>query len=297
MKNAVKILLLTVAVVLAVVLVMFFYKTIVAPPQKMEFNNQYVQSVNKDIERIQYANTDNDFDSFYIAVVHEIDLQYSNSFLTDQERDELLENFAKQYVPQYKNHCNSKFQQSIWNEGELNVMRKRISELKSLQAANNKIVIQGNLKNDLDYISSVVDSYYDAKKTAVVSGFYGREMAIAKINKAKDYISKEPLCNCVSLVSDLKSVPERLGDKHYKYLSQKIDNNLNEKAYQSLPQEQYNARVTLMLQDIDLYDNDVRNRYYIYDNSGDLRKKVGDWQREANSYYRSLNSNRSDIGW
>ena len=91
MNKPIKIILLVVAILLAVGGVMAYYKTIVSPPGKLVFNNQYINSDKKNISLVKSANTDSAMDSVYVAITHELDLQLANSFLTNQERDELLQ--------------------------------------------------------------------------------------------------------------------------------------------------------------------------------------------------------------
>ena len=109
MNKPIKIILLVVAILLAVGGVMAYYKTIVSPPGKLEFSNQYVNATKKDISKVKSSNTDIALDTTFVGITHELDLLLSNSFLTDQERNELMESFASQYVPTYVSSCNSKF--------------------------------------------------------------------------------------------------------------------------------------------------------------------------------------------
>ena len=163
MNKPIKIILLVVAILLAVGGVMAYYKTIVSPPGKLEFNNQYVNAAKKDISKVKSANTDIALDTTFVGITHELDLLLSNSFLTDQERNELMESFASQYVPTYVSSCNSKFSKSVWNEGELQKMKARISELQALKTTDQKIIIQGDANASLNKVHNVIVNYYDAK--------------------------------------------------------------------------------------------------------------------------------------
>ena len=98
MNKPIKIILLVVAILLAVGGVMYYYKTIVSPPGKLMFSNQYVNAAKKDIANVKSANTDIALDTTFVGITHELDLLLSNSFLSNQERNELLESFAAQYV-------------------------------------------------------------------------------------------------------------------------------------------------------------------------------------------------------
>ena len=223
MNKSIKIILLVVAILLAVGGVMAYYKTIVSPPGKLEFKNQYVNSDKKDISQVKSANTDLALDSFYVAITHELDLQLANSFLTNQERNELLELFATQYVPTYVSACNSKFSKSVWNEGELQKINTRISELQGLVTTENKIVIQGVANSSLNEVHNVIVAYYKAKKVASASGYNGIQAAKQIIDTAKKYASMSPINNCTELVSRLNSVSNRLEQAHYSYLAGQVE--------------------------------------------------------------------------
>ena len=211
MNKSIKIILLVVAILLAVGGIMAYYKTIVSPPGKLKFKNQYVNSDKKDISQVKSANTDLALDSFYVAITHELDLQLANSFLTNQERNELLELFATQYVPTYV------------NEGELQKINTRISELQGLVTTENKIVIQGDANYSLNEVHNVIVVYYEAKRAASASGYNGIQAAKKKIATAKKYASMSPINNCTELVSRLNSVSTRLEQAHYSYLAGQVE--------------------------------------------------------------------------
>lgn len=276
MNKPIKIILLVVAIILAVGGVMAYYKTIVSPPGKLEFGNQYLNAAKKDISKVKSANTDLALDTNFVGVTHELDFLLSNSFLSDQERDELMELFASQYVPTYVSFCNSKFSKSVWNESELQKINARIFELKALQTTNKKIIIQGDANTSLNEVQNVIVNYYDAKKVASVSGYNGLEFAEQRIATAKRYASMSPINNCTVLVSRLNSVSSRLEQAHYAYLVDQVE---SLRFYYNYSQSEYETLSSLVQNELDKYDENARSIY-----GKDSRSTSNLWSLASNYY-------------
>ena len=278
MNKSLKIILLVVAILLAVGGVMAYYKTIVSPPGKLVFKNQYVNSDKKDISQVKSANTDFALDSVFIAITHELDLQLADSFLTNRERDELLELFATQYVPTYVSACNSKFSKSVWNEGELQLINARIAELQKLVTTGNKIVIQGEANSSLNEVHNVIVAYYDAKKAASVGGYNGIQVAKQKIATAKKYASMSPINNCTDLVSRLNSVADRLEQVHYSYLANQIE---RLRPYYNYTQSEYDDLALSISEILDEYKKNAKNTYGRISDISSLESRAGSYYSNA----------------
>lgn len=98
MNKSIKITLLIVAIIVAVSGVMAYYKTVVSPPSRMSFKNQYVAAIKNDIAEVKKLSTINELDSSFVAITHEINFMWKDSLLQSKEQDELLESFAVQYI-------------------------------------------------------------------------------------------------------------------------------------------------------------------------------------------------------
>ena len=258
MNKPIKVILLVVAILLAVGGVMAYYKTIVSPPGKLEFSNQYVNATKKDISKVKSSNTDIALDTTFVGITHELDLLLSNSFLTDQERNELMESFAAQYVPTYVSSCNTKFNKSVWNEGELQKINVRISELHALETTDQKIIIQGDANTSLNEVHNVIVNYYDAKKAASASGYNGLESAKQRIATAKRFASMSPINNCSDLVSKLNSVSSRLEQAHYAYLASQVE---RLRPYYNYSQTEYDNLALSVSDKLEEYKNHARSVY------------------------------------
>lgn len=280
MNKPIKIILLVVAILLAVGGVMAYYKTIVSPPGKLEFSNQYVNVAKKDISKVKSANTDIALDTTFVGITHELDLLLSNSFLSDQERNELMESFASQYVPTYVSSCNSKFSKSVWNEGELQKINVRISELQALKTTDQKIIIQGDANASLNEVHNVIVNYYDAKKAASDSIFIfnGLESAKQRIATAKRFASMSPINNCSELVSRLNSVSSRLEQAHYAYLANQVERLL---PYYKYSETEYDTLALSVSEKLEEYKNHARSVYGKASSISDLESRAGDYYDKA----------------
>ena len=274
MNKTIKIVLLVVAILLAVGGVMAYYITMVSPPGMLEFKNQFVNSDKNDIAKIKSATTDFVLDSVYVAITHELDLQLSNSFLTNQERDELLELFATQYVSTYVSACNSKFSKSLWYVGDLQKMNARISELQRLVTTNNIIVIQGDANTSLSEIRNVIAAYYEAQKAASAEGYNGLQAAKQRIATAKRYASMSPLKNCTDLVSRLNAVPTRLEQAHFSYLAAQVE---RLRLSYNYSKAEYDNLVRSVTQQIKEYKNNAKSTYGRVSNISSLESRAGSY--------------------
>ena len=278
MNKSIKIVLLVVAILLAVGGVMAYYKTIVSPPGKLEFKNQYVNSDKKDISKVKSVNTDFALDSCFVAITDELDFQLANSFLTNQERDELLELFATQYVPTYVSVCNNKFSESVWNEYDLQKINSHISELQALVTTAGNVVIQGDANASLNDVRNVIVTYYEAKKAASASGYNGIQSARQKIATASRYASMTPINNCTDLVSRLGSVPASLEQAHYSYLAGQVE---RLRPYSDYNRDDYNKLAISIIKEIGEYKENAKSTYGRVSDISLLEERAGKYFDDA----------------
>lgn len=278
MNKLIKIILLLLAIIAAVVGVIAYYRTIVSPPGKLTFENQYVISDKGDIAKVKSATTDITIDSIYDAVTHELDFQLSNKILTNQERDELLESFATQYVPVFVSSCKSKFSQSYWDEGNLKRIDNKIAELRGLVSTDRKIIIQGQVQSSLKNIHNVIVNYYEAKRAASANGYNGIQSSKHRIAEAKRYVTMPPLNNCSYLMNRLHSVASRLEQAHYAYLANQVE---RLRAYYNYRNQSDYDNVALSVSEkLDEYKKNAKS---IYGHMSDISALEG----RAGSYYNN----------
>jgi hypothetical protein len=287
MNKPIKIILLLVAILLAVGGVFAYYKTIVSPPGKLDFSNQYVNAAKKDLSKVESANTDLALDTIFVGLTHELDFLWYNSFISDQERDELMQSFATLYVPTYVSSCNSKFNKSVWHEDELRKIDARIAELQALRTTDKRIIIQGEANASLNKVHNVIVNYYDARKAASASQYYGLESAKQRIAAARKYALMSPINKCSDLVLRLNSVPSRLEKAHYDHLKKEVERLRNYNVYSK---EKYEDLAWNINSKLDEYDRHAKSVYGMASNISDLKRKAGSYYSMASSYYSKATS-------
>lgn len=278
MNKSIKIILLVVAILLAVGGVMAYYKTIVTPPGKLVFKNQHLVSNKNDISKIKSVSSDLALDTAFTMITHELDFQLANSYITSQERTELLESFATQYVPVYVSACKNKFSKSVWNENELQQMKSRISDLQTLKTTDNKVIIQGNANSSLKEVWNVIANYYDAKRAACASGYNGLQSAKQRIANAKKYATMSPLNNCSNLVSRLNSVAARLEQAHYSYIAGQVE---RLRPYYNYSQSEYDNLALSISDKLDEYKKNARRIYGRTSDISSLESRAGNYYSNA----------------
>lgn len=210
-KNVRKIIILLTAVFLAVLGVMIFYKTVVSPPKKIEFNqNRHLESIEAKINTIDGRHVGYQNDSLYDAVSDVIKLCEGEGYITATEKESVMKSFMQKYIPLYNNWCYSRFRESIWHEEEHSYMKHRNAELMNLSSAS-------SFSNDLQAINKIINNYENANR--LPTKYNGIDKARKTINEAKNYKQMEYLSNCTALVSKLNAVPKNIEASHYSYLN------------------------------------------------------------------------------
>jgi len=271
MNRSIKIILLSVAVLAAVVGVMSYYRTVVSPPGKLVLKNQYINAVKEDIDSIKYANVELTLDNAYVSIIHDIDFMLVNSYITEQERDELLESFSTHYIPQYVAYCKTQFANSIWSEPELQRQSNRITELQSLVTTDGKKVVGGNGYASLNWVHGVIKSYYAAKSIAIVKGYNGISAAKIKINTAKNYANMSPLNNCRQLVDALNDVPYRLEKVHYAYLIGQVE---RLRYWRNYTEDEYDEVADYVFDKLKEYEDNANSVYGCSSNIKELKQRA-----------------------
>lgn len=223
MNKTIKILLLFVGVLLAVGAIMFYVKTIVSPPQDLTFKNQYVNYLKKEINLLRGSQTENAVDSLYLIITDEIQYLRKEQYLSQNERDAAMEEFAGLYIPLFIKNCDSKFGHSVWNENDHKRIIERVDELRNLTTNDGaKRIVEGETENSLNKISSTIVNYYKAKNIARQTRYNGISNAKNIISEARNYAKMSPLCNCKELVNSLNAVAGKIEQNHYTYLASRV---------------------------------------------------------------------------
>ena len=282
-NTAKKIIILSTAIILAVVGILVFYPTIVAPPKPVVTDNLHVRdlttSLNGFSDRQSYVFND----SVYNTVVDKIGLYRDEGFLNDQEIDYQVKSLVQKYIPVFTELCYDKFNAITWRESDHTAIRKRIRELKELTVDEGATkVVTGSFLTNLSDIEGIIDTYYEAKQAASYTEFKSVTDANSKIAKAENYQNTPYIKNCKALVDKLANVKINIGKSHYSYVERQVS---SLRDYHNMTKEQFRNKA-----------NDVNNKISEYESNKSkygsaakavttLKNRASDLYKEAMAYY------------
>lgn len=241
-----KILILSCTLIFAIVAILAFYPTIVAPPVNVPMKNLHKISLEDDIDNFAESGTRKYNDSIYDVVSDKITIYREEKFLTSDELDHEIKYMVTEYVPVFLASCYRVFDSSVWTETGLDEMEDRIAELKGLKLNDGSPAVAGSSVSGLDAVASIIKNYWDAKAVAGNSEFYSVDDAAAKIRLANMYMAMEYLKNCSELNGKLAGVKVRIGNSHYNQIYARVVEmsgyrNMSENAFKSLTASVNNA--------------------------------------------------------
>lgn len=285
MKNTTtKIIILTTTIIVAVGAVLCFIKTVVDPPVTIEQRNLHAEAIDKAVNRFNSTNKSKNYDdSLYTAVTNKIAIFHSEEFISDTQKDVATNNLVQAYLPLFKSDCYNKFNASKWNEKDHTKMTARIKDLRDLRVDyGNRRAVTGSYESDLQNIESIIQNYKDAKNAARKSSYSSVNQAKTDIDNANRYITMPYISNCTDLVNKLSNVKVNISNSHYQYLNNQV---YNLSDYRSHTKESYTRLVSEVLSKLDSYVN-MRSVYSTaYKDISSLKKKVGEYELEANKYF------------
>ncbi len=275
-KNTKKIILLTVAAILAIVGVLYFYKTIVSPPEELKFTqNRHLESIEAKINTIDGRHVGYQNDSLYDAVSDVIKLCEGEGYITTTEKESVMKFFMQKYIPLYNNWCYSRFRESIWHEEEHSYMKHRNAELMNLSSAS-------SFSNDLQAINKIINNYENANRLS--AKYNGIDKARKTINEAKNYKQMEYLSNCTALISKLNAVPKNIEASHYAYLTS-LKNNLWKFKSEEWDEDTFDDKYNSFSNEVNKYE-DNKSIYGQHARSlQSLKEDAKEIRKTAKSYY------------
>lgn len=275
-KNTKKIILLTVAAILAIVGVLYFYKTIVSPPEELKFTqNRHLESIEAKINTIDGRHVGYQNDSLYDAVTDVINLCEGEGYITATEKESAMGSFMQKYIPLYNNWCYSRFRESIWHEEEHGFIKRRNAELMNLFSAS-------SFSGDLQAINKIITNYENANKLS--TKYNGIDKTRKTINEAKNYKQMEYLSNCTALVSKMNEVPKKLENNHFAYLNS-LKTNLGKYEDLEWDEDKFDDKYTEFSNKVKEYE-DNKSIYGQYARSLEtLKEAAKEIRKQAKDYY------------
>lgn len=219
MKTVVKILLLVLFSIGAIVGILVFAKTQVAPPSNIKLVDQYALNLKstcisfdsiKDFNEsyVEYSRLDDRLKRFFFE-------DAIDATVSDEYRKKIDETFGKNL----RAYGLGLFQKSVWSEDQLNEILLMLSTLKSDKLTTGETAVSDEFLASADKINRVVGDYHAALRLSRSTSYNGVNDASSKIQKAKNYRSSEYLKNNASLVNALDALPGRIAQSHYGHVS------------------------------------------------------------------------------
>ena len=224
MNRVIKIILLAAAILMAVGWTMYFFKSSVAPPKKMDMDIVYFESARADMQKVLTTETLDSLNPSFAAITHEMVFLHANQLITDDEYKTLITEYLEQHIEHFVAICNECFNGTVWPKSDHDNMLVHLREMEQLN--NNKVQIKLNDKTEknLQQVQQTVNLYHEAVKVASVStSFEGLSAAEKKIKAANEYMKMKPLNNCKQLMKQLRNIASLLEKAHYQYLKAQVE--------------------------------------------------------------------------
>lgn len=286
MNKSVKILLLVIGVIIAIGGVLLFMKTIVSPPQDLEFKDQYEIALNQKIEDFRKVDSHNLEHEF--AIVTDLTHRFkAESNIDDKLFDREYTEIIGVYSPKFAQYCFGQFQKSVWNENEHKWMEDRIDQLRKLTIEDGSRKIMDNYTESdgqFSIILKIIGKYRDAKALSNRIGYSGLSEARARISKVNQYKQDDYLKNNAALMKALNSLPSRLEASHYSLLRAKVSALAN---YYSYSPDSYDVLSDNVVAALKEYKQNAHSVYGTSRNLSDLEVDASRYYNAAVEYYKN----------
>lgn len=286
MNKQIKIILLFVAVIVAIVGVLSYMKTIVSPPRQLHFENQFEAQLKKDIEAFKHVEQDS-LDTRYFSLTDK-DNRFKSEAVIDQKS--YVNNYFEIiciYAPKFAQYCFSQFEKSVWYDDDLKWMEVRISVLRAATIENRtkKMMDTDNLKetdNQFTTILETIQKYRKAKSLSQKTSYLNLNNAKVRIEEAKQYKQDNYLKNNQSLMKALNKLPGKLEASHYAYLLSEVNKLANYDSYSEAGYDTLSDQVNAALKE---YKQNAQSVYGTQRSLDDLEAKAARYEKRAKTYY------------
>lgn len=276
MKTSVKIVILVLAVALVTSSILYFFSMITAPPTSAIISGQHVSDINADIEKINDDISVSSLDDLFVTLDQKIAFWTSNTLVDEPNRDKCLESFLKQYVPVYVDKTKLQLRKKSWGQQEKDRIVNHVNYLRTKELKNDgtQVIGSGNdMSGKLEELEKICDDYADAAKLLKNTQFKNLSDAKKRIQAAESF-AEDTYIGHSNLQSHLERFPEKLGESHYKKLTNLLSQ-LSDWRYETLSTTESNFK---------LFNTtcDEYKKATVY--GGDHPKSVSDMKKNAKSY-------------
>lgn len=276
MKTSIKIIILVSALTVVIGLLLFFFRSISAPPSSDPISGQHVEDINMNIADINDEISASSLENTFLSTDRKIALWAENSLIGTWEHDECIQTFLENYIQTYVSQTESRLSQKSWGKSDRDDIVSRICYLREEKLSDGQGVVastDNNMSSKLYELEKICNDYTAASSFVAKTSFVSLSDSKTRVQKARDYAEDSYLSNS-DLSSSLNNFPEKLGDSHYRTLSALL-NQLSDWRYVSLSTTEGNFKK------FNTACDDYRNTT-IY--GGSHPKSVSDMKSQAKRY-------------
>lgn len=227
MKTLTKIIILLAAVVLAVGGIIIYAETRANSPTSPKEINAYTQNLKQCEESIKNSpkktSAQSAADTVFDMTIDRIAVFAKENKIQDYDVNDHLDFAFANYMPIYLDYCFGRFRQSEWYKSELTEIQARNNQLRDIKRVDGSAAISEANRDSLSVIDKTITAYNNARAISANPTFTTVAAARSQINNANAYLNDKYLSNCTSLVSALRTVPEKISREHYKYVKDLVD--------------------------------------------------------------------------
>lgn len=212
------------ACVAAVLAVLYYARTITAPPLQTNLPNAHLASLRADLKRLDGKPSMDVADSVFNTTLHAARYFQREGLVTTKESDDVITRLVKAYTPFFLASAQEHFGQSTWAASKNFELRRRAKLLGGLRTQeDHKAILDDATRANVDSVAAVLNAYDDAMELANKVAFTNVDAVRQRLRQADAYTRMPQLRNCSDLMERLKSMRSRTEQSHYAYVKSKVD--------------------------------------------------------------------------
>lgn len=289
MKTSIKILLLIVAVALAVGGVLYYMKTVVSPPQRLDYDNQFVAELDS-IADCSGSMTFGQLDEAYNPTLDLINRFRADNVLEPESSDKPLTKFLTNYAKSLSAEAHKLFGNSYWDHDRVVWFDRRIDSVSKYNLSDNitHAVNDKEVLKDFAQLQNIITKYYDARNIVRNVGYRGIAQSRNDIEKAQEYKQDIDLMPNRELVSGLENVRQSRARAHANYLTSRAYVLSNIYMFDS--KSAYDNASSALLDEVIQYEQQGPSLYgsfYSSATANNVRSEISNANARANNHFSS----------
>lgn len=251
--------------------IIYFSDSRLSAPEKIHYTNDHFNSIQKDINSIKNE-LRKKMDADFFRISDMIELSRKELFITNNERDILLNELTSKYLPWFFDVCRNKFKNSYWDEQDHVWMMSRINLLRGLRIkSNSERLIESDSNMELTKIAGIIEKYRKALEESKSPVFVSIEQSRSYVANIATYMADSNLKYCKNLKVKLEEGKLKLNDSHFQYLEKRV-NQLD--TYRMYEIDSYRHLYQGIMNDIQAYNENAFGIYGVCSSTSYLARQA-----------------------